>query len=101
VSSVSAYLALRQAALILHHPDDLSKEKFVYIEQLSQAQSHLVASQGELNVIKEKYKSVTQKVVQLEEALRIACEEEQQLRIDIEAKSTLMATIEKQVIEKE
>ena len=44
---------------------------------------------------------MTQKVVQLEEALRIACEEEQQLRIDIEAKSTLMATIEKQVIEKE
>ena len=44
---------------------------------------------------------MTQKVVELERALRIACEEEQQLWIDIEAKSTLIATIKKQVIEKE
>jgi len=46
-----------------------------------QAQSHLVAVQGELNVIKEKHKSVTQKVAELEKALHIACEDEQQLRI--------------------
>ena len=32
VSSISAYLALRQVALVLCHPDDLSKEKFVCIE---------------------------------------------------------------------
>jgi len=43
VSGVSAYLALRQTALILHYPDDLSKEKFTYIDQLNQVKSHLVA----------------------------------------------------------
>ena len=56
--------------------------------------------QRELDIIKEKHKGVTQKVAQLEEALHIACEEERQLQSDIEAKSTLVATIEKQVIEK-
>ena len=59
MSSVSTYLALRQATLILCHPNDLSKEKSAYIEQVNQAQSHLVAAQEELNVIKEKRKSVT------------------------------------------
>ena len=33
VSGVSAYLALRQATLILHHSDDLSKEKSSSIDQ--------------------------------------------------------------------
>ena len=79
LSSVSAYLALKQEALILCHPDDLSKEKSVCIEQLNQVQPYLVPTQGELNVIKEKHKNVTQKVAELEEALHIACEEEQQL----------------------
>jgi len=32
VSSVFAYLALRQAALTLHHPNDLGKEKCASIE---------------------------------------------------------------------
>ena len=32
VSSISAYLALRQSTLILRHPDDSSKEKFACIE---------------------------------------------------------------------
>ena len=32
VISASAYLALRQAALILRHPDDLGKEKSTCIE---------------------------------------------------------------------
>jgi len=36
--------------------------------------------------MQQKHISVTQKVAQLEEALRIGYEEEQQLRIDIEAK---------------
>ena len=35
VSSVSAYLALRQATLILRHPEDLSKEMSVCMEQLN------------------------------------------------------------------
>ena len=43
---------------------------------------------------------VTEKLVQLEEALRAACEEEQKLQSDVEAKLTLVATIEQQVIEK-
>jgi len=51
VSGISAYLALRQAALIVHHPNDLSKEKSAYIDQLNQAKSHLFAVQGELDVI--------------------------------------------------
>ena len=54
----------------------------------------------ELDAIRCKQKSATQKVVQLEEALRIACEEEQKLQSDIEAKLSLVATAEKQVIEK-
>jgi len=63
--------------------------------------SHLVVEQGELDVIQEKHKSVTQKVVELEKALFLACEEEQQLRADIETKSALIATMKEQVTEKE
>ena len=44
VSGISACLALKQVALILCHPDDLSKEKFACIDQLNQAKSHLVAA---------------------------------------------------------
>ena len=79
VGGVSAYLALRQAALMLHHPDDLSEEKSACTNQLNEAKSHLVVAQGELDVIQEKHKSVTQKVAELEKALRLACEEQQQL----------------------
>ena len=43
VNGVSAYLALRQAALMLHHPNDLSKGKSACTDQLNQAKSHLVA----------------------------------------------------------
>jgi len=35
--------------------------------------------QGELDVIQDKHKSVTQKVAELEKALYLACEEEQHL----------------------
>jgi len=100
VTSVSAYLALRQATLTLHHPDDLGKEKAACIEQVKQAQSHLIAVQEESDAIKGKHKSATQKVVQLEEALSITCVEEQKLRSDVEAKLSLVTTIEKQVIKK-
>jgi len=51
VSSVSAYLALRQAALMPRHPDDLSKEKSACTDQLNQAKSHLVTVQGELDAV--------------------------------------------------
>ena len=44
VSSISAYLAPRQAGMVLRHPYDLSKEKYAYIEQVNQAQCHLVAT---------------------------------------------------------
>jgi len=44
---------------------------------------------------------MTQKVAKLEKALRLACEEEHQLRANIETKSALMATMKKQVTEKE
>jgi len=64
---------------MLRCPDDLRKEKSTYTDQLNQAKSHLVAAQGELDVIQEKHKSMTQKVAELEKALRLACEEEQQL----------------------
>jgi len=101
VSSVSAYLALRQVALILHHPNHLSKEKSSCIDQLNQAKSHLVAAQGELDVIREKHKSVTQRVTKLEKALRLACEEDHQLRADIEAKLALMAAMKKTVTQKD
>jgi len=60
---------------------------------LNQAKSHLVAAQGELDAIQEKHKSVTQKVVELEKALHLACEEAQQLRADSETESALMATM--------
>jgi len=79
VSGISAYLALRQAAPKLRHPDDLSKEKSTCIDQLNQPKSHLVAAQGELDVVYEKHKSVTQKMAELEKALHLACEEEHQL----------------------
>ena len=100
VSSVSAYLALRQAALTLRHPDDLGKEKVACIEYVNQAQSHLITVQEELDAIKGKHNSTTEKIVQLEEAFRIAYEEEQKLQSDVEAKFSLVATVEEQVIEK-
>ena len=87
--------------MILRHPDDLSKEKSACIDQLNHAKSHLVAGQGELVVIQEKYKSVTHRVAELEKALRLAYEEEHQLRTDIETKSAIMANMKKQVTEKE
>ena len=61
---------------ILCHLDNLSKEKSAYMDQLNQAKSHLVAAQGELDVIQEKHKGMTQKVDKLEKALRLAYEEE-------------------------
>jgi len=94
VSSVSTYLALTQAALTLRHPDDLDKEKTACIEPVNQRQSHLIAMQEELATVKGKHKAAIEKVVQLEEALRIACEEEQKLRSDVDTKSTLVTTIE-------
>ena len=51
MSSVFAYLTLRQAALIICHLDDVSKEKSACIDQLNQVKSHLVVEQGELDVI--------------------------------------------------
>lgn len=62
VSSVSAYLALRQATLTLRQPDDLGKEKAICVEHVNQVQSHLIAVQEELDAIKGKHKSATQKV---------------------------------------
>ena len=44
VSGVFAYLALRKAALILFRLSDLSKENSASINQLNQAQSHLVTT---------------------------------------------------------
>ena len=44
---------------------------------------------------------MSQTVAELEKALCIACEEEQQLRSDIETKLKLMAIMKKQVTEKE
>ena len=42
VSSVSTYLALRQAVSTLCHLDDWGKEKSAYFEQVNQVHSHLV-----------------------------------------------------------
>ena len=44
---------------------------------------------------------MTRKVAELEKTVRLAYEEEQQLRADIETKSALMATMKEQVTEKE
>jgi len=44
---------------------------------------------------------VTQKVAKLEKALRLACEEEQQLQANIATKLALMATMKEQVTQKE
>ena len=62
--------------MTLRDPDDLGKEQTTCIEQVNQVQSHFIAVQEDLDPIKGKHKSATQKVVQLEEALHIACEEE-------------------------
>ena len=78
----------------------MDKEKTACIEQVNQAQSHLIVVQEELAAIKGQHKCATEKVAQLEEALCVACEEEQKLRSNIEAKLTLVAIIEQQVIEK-
>ena len=86
--------------MTLRHSDDLGKEKVTCVEHVNEAQSHLIVVQEELDAIKGKHKSATQKVVQLEEALSITCVEEQKLRSDVEAKLTLLTTIEQQVIEK-
>jgi len=43
---------------MLHHPEDLSKDKSACTNQLNQVKSHFVAAQGKLDVIQEKHKSV-------------------------------------------
>ena len=88
MSNVSAYLTLTQAALTLRHLDDLDKEKTACIEQVNRAQSHLIAVQEELAAVKGQHKGATEKVAQLEEAFHVACEEEQKLRSNVEAKLT-------------
>ena len=60
VSSLSAYLTLGQVASTVCNPDDSDKERFTYVEQVNQVQSHLLVVQGELDTIKEKHKGATQ-----------------------------------------
>ena len=59
VSSVSAYLALTQAALTLLLPNELDKEKTACIEEVNQALSHLSTAQEELDATKGKHTSAT------------------------------------------
>ena len=59
MSGVFTYLAQKQAALKLHPLVDLGKEKSAGVKQVDQAQSHLIAMQGELDAIKEKHRETS------------------------------------------
>ena len=58
--------------MTLHYPDDLAREMVAYFMW----EAYHIAVQEELDVIKVKHKTATQKVVQVEEPLCIAYEDE-------------------------
>jgi len=89
-SVVSAFLSLKKAASSCHHPDNAAKEKALCTEQVNLACSHLVTTHVDLDVSTEKLKGVEQKITDLEDTLRLAREEERQLKGGIQVQSSLV-----------
>ena len=93
-SAVSAFLSLNKVAFSCRQPDDVAKEKALCTEQVDLVRSRLATALADLGASTEKPKGVEQKIVTLEDALRLAREEECQLKGDVQAQSSLMEATE-------
>ena len=96
-SAVSAFLSLKKAASSCRHPDDVAKEKAFCTEQVDLARSSLATSRADLSVVTEKLKGLAQRIVDLEDALRLTREEERQLKGDVQVRSSLLEATEQEV----
>jgi len=77
---VSAFLSLKKAASSCRHPDDVAKEKALCTEQVDLARSHLATARADLSAVTEKLKGVAKRIVDLEDALRLAGKRSASLR---------------------
>jgi len=75
----------------------VAKEKALCIEHVNLARSHLATARTDLSAMIEKLKGVTQRIVDLQDALRLALEEERQLKGDVQAQSSLLEAAEQEV----
>ena len=83
-SAVSAFLSLKKAASSCRHPNDVAKEKALCTEQVDLARSRLATARADLSAVTGKLKGVVQRITDLEDALRLAREEERQLKGDVQ-----------------
>ena len=96
-SAVSAFLSLKKAASSCRHPDDVTKEKALCTEQVDLVRSRLATARADLSAVTEKLKGVAQRIVDLEDVLRLAREEERQLKGDVQVKYSLLEATEQEV----
>jgi len=75
-SAISAFSSLKKVASSCHYSDDVAKEKALCTEQINLVRSRLAMIRTDLGASMEKLKGVEQKIVDLQEALRLAREEE-------------------------
>ena len=78
--AVSAFLSLKKAISSCRHPDDMAREKAMCIEQVDLMRSRLATARVDLDALTEK---LEQKIIDLEDALRLTQEDECQLKGDI------------------
>ena len=94
---MSAFLSLKKAASSCRHPDDVAKEKALCTKQVDLAHSRLTTASADLDAMTEKLKGVAQRIVDSEDALHLAREEERQLNGDVQLQSSLLEAIEQEV----
>ena len=95
-SAVSAFLSLKKATSSCRHPDDVAKEKALCTEQVDLARARLATARANLSAVTGKLKGVAQRIIDLEDALRLAREEECQLKGDIQVQSSLLEAAEEE-----
>jgi len=93
-SVVSAFLSLKKVTSSCRHLDDAAKEKALCTKQVDLMPSLLATVRAILGASMEKVKGVEQKIVDLENALRLAREEERQLKGDVQVQSSLQEAVE-------
>jgi len=94
---VSAFLSLKKAASSCRHPDGVAKEKALCTKQVDLARPHLATARADLSAVTEKLKGVAQRIVNLEDALRLAREKERQLKGNVQVRSSLLEATEQEV----
>lgn len=96
-SALSTFLSLKKATFSCRHPDDVTKEKALCTAQVDLVRSHLAMVRADLGALTKKLKGVEQKIVDLDEAICLAREEEPQLKGDVQVQSSLLEAAEKEV----